>query len=247
MHVVKTGGTLLSTFLMYNVYDKLKNIDVEIKRETLTNPHVGWKLVADNQYVISSFRDPVKRIISHFFHLLRSPPTDDVSIVTRENKWRCFIGGNISNYTNPTKNDFFSWLEYSNPHINNYQSKNFFYKEDIETIPFSLRGITAPLYLEGFNEADVLKNISRINLLLKTEDISINNFENLLSRILNDFNLKNKDKLNTDILSYNLHKKSFEFYNSLSKKEIEYIESLNTLDLEIYNTESFFWDPKTII
>jgi len=246
LHVVKTGGTHLATFLMYNIYNKLKNADVKINRESLENIHAGWKPVEENQYIISSFRDPVKRIISHFFHLLKLELADS-PVINRENKWQHFIGGNISNYINPTKNDFFSWLEYNSPHINSYQSKNFFYKEDIKTVPYTLRGVTAPLYLEGFNSLDVLKNISRINLLLRTKDININNFENLLNTILNDFNLKNKDKVDTDILSTNSNKKSFEFYNSLSKKEIEYIESLNTLDLEIYNTDSFFWDPKAFI
>jgi hypothetical protein len=246
LHVVKTGGTHLATFLMYNIYNKLKNADVKINKESLENIHAGWKPVEENQYIISSFRDPVKRIISHFFHLLKLELADS-SVINRENKWQHFIGGNISNYINPTKNDFFSWLEYNSPHIDNYQSKNFFYKEDIATIPHTLRGATARLYLEGFNDIDVLKNISRVNLLIKTKDMNINNFENLLNKILNDFNLKNKDKVNADILLSNSNKKSLEFYNSLSKKEIEYIESLNTLDLEIYNTDSFFWDPKAFI
>jgi hypothetical protein len=246
LHVVKTGGGNLSTFLIYNIYNILENNNFKVTTESKENIHAGWKPVTESQYVISSFRDPTKRVVSHFFHLLMVN-LSRVSEITRENKWQHFIGGNISNYANPTKNDFFSWLEYNSPHINNYQSKNFFYKEDIKTIPYTLRGVTAPLYLQGFNNLDVLKNISRINLLLRTKDININNFKNISNTVLNDFGLKNQNKITVNINENNANKKSLEFYNSLSLKEIAYIESLNTLDLEIYNTDSFFWDPKDFI
>ena len=247
IHIPKTAGTLLYTFLNANLIPILLKNNFKIFDANRQNMrHHGWSQVTENQYLVSSFRDPSKRMVSHFFQMLRNQLLHNVKI-TRENKHLYNIGSNINNYEAPTKDEFFNWIEKNDKWLSNYQSKNFFYRPDDLIIPRCILGLAGPLSIKDFNKPEVLNNLQKVNLLIKSEHLKNENFENILNKILNDYNLKNDKPINLDYNNRNRNKKSFEFYNSLSKKEIEYIESLNTLDLGIYNTESFFWDPKSII
>jgi len=247
IHIPKTAGTLLCTFLNANLTPiLLKNNFKIFGYNEQTMRHHGWGPVTENQYLVSSFRNPSKRMVSHFFQMLSHPAVDNIK-VTRENRYIYDIGSRVNNYEQPTKNEFFNWIEKNDKWLSNYQSKNFFYRADDLFIPKCILGLAGPLSIKDFNKPEVLDNIKRVNLLIKSENLKTENFENILNKILNDYNLKNDKPINLDYNNRNRSKKSFEFYNSLSLKEVEYIESLNTLDLEIYNTESFFWDPKSII
>jgi len=246
LHIPKTGGTSLEVFLIQNVYPEFLKNNISIFKDDLNGAHLGWKPVKDNQYIISSFRNPSKRVVSHFFWMLKLRLLDNPKI-TRENKHNYSIGSKVKDYNNPTKIEFFSWIEKNNKWVSDYQSKNFFYRENDLVVPICVFGCSPPLSINEFNKDEVLNNIKRTNLLIKSEDIKLNNFNNLMNKILIDLNIENKNKIKLTTNDINTNEKSFEFYNNLSLKEIEYIESLNTLDLEIYNTDSFFWDPKAFI
>lgn len=247
LHIPKTAGTSLYFFLDKNLFPILpKNGIKAFDYDGTRGYHYGWGPVKDNQYVISSFRNPSKRVVSHFFWMLKLQLANSPTI-TRENKHIYTVGTKVNNYNNPTKGEFFAWIEKNNKWISDYQSKNFFYRENDLVTPRCLAGCSPPLSINEFNKDEVLSNIKRTNLLIKSENIKLNNFNNIMSKILTDLSIENKNKIELTFNGVNSNKKSFEFYNSLSLKEIEYIESLNTLDLEIYNTESFFWDPKSAI
>ena len=248
LHIPKTGGTYLSSILNNNLFPILLKNNISIFNYNNYNKrkqsHSGWKPIIDNQYIISSFRDPVKRIISHFFGMLKLIEKSEIK-VTRENKHIFYFGSNIKDYKNPTKQEFMYWIEKNKDYLSNYQSKNFFYRENDQVLPICVQGFSSALSIKEFNKDEAIKNILRTDLLIKTENIKINNFENILSKILNDFDLKNEKKIIIKVNRSNSNEKSLTFYKSLSKEEVEYIESLNILDLEIYNTDSFFWDPKS--
>jgi hypothetical protein len=247
LHIPKTAGLSLYSFLNTNLFSILEKNNINIfnynDRKTY---HCGWQPVKDNQYVISSFRNPSKRVVSHFFWMLKLRLLDNAKI-TRENKHKYSIGSKVKDYNNPTNIEFFSWIEKNSKWVSDYQSKNFFYRENDLVVPTCVFGCSPPLSINEFNKDEVLNNIKRTNLLIKSEDIKLNNFNNLMNKILIDLNIENKNKIKLTTNAINTNEKSLKFYNSLSKKEIEYIESLNTLDLEIYNTDSFFWDPKAFI
>ena len=244
LHIPKTGGTSLFLMLRENLFPILfkNNIPISIYNKEKRD-HSGWKPVIDNQYIMSSFRDPVKRVVSHFFWMLNLIEASGIE-VTRENKHIFYFGSNIEDYRNPTKQEFIHWIQKNKNYLSDYQSKNFFYRENDQVVPMCVIGCSPALSIKEFNKDEAIKNILRTNLLIKTENIKINNFENIFNKILNDFDLKNTNKIKINTNTSNSNKKSFEFYNSLSKKEIEYIQSINLLDLEIYNTDSFFWNPK---
>lgn len=245
LHIPKTAGMYLHSILNDNLFPILLKNNISIfNYNKEKGSHSGWKPVIDNQYVVSSFRDPVKRIVSHFFWMLKLIEKNGIK-VTRENKHIFYFGSNVKDYKNPTKQEFMYWIEKNKDYLSNYQSKNFFYREDDQVVPICIRGCSSALSIKEFNKDEAIKNILRTNLLIKAENIKINNFENILNKILNDFDLKNENKMmKINVNMSNSNEKSLVFYKSLSKEEIEYIESLNLLDLEVYNTDSFFWDLK---
>lgn len=249
LHIPKTGGTQLSSILNDNLFPILLKNNISIFNYNNYNKrnksHSGWKPVIHNQYIVSSFRDPVKRIISHFFWMLKLIEKNEIKI-TKENKHLFYFQPNVKDYKNPTKQEFIYWIEKNKDYLSDYQSKNFFYRENDYVVPTCLQGSSSALSIKEFNKNEAIKNILRTDLLIKTENIKIDNFKNILNKILNDFDLKNENKImKININLSNSYNKSLIFYKSLSKEEVEYIESLNILDLEIYNTDSFFWDPKS--
>ena len=62
LQIAKCGGTYLNTMIVHQLFNILKNNDISyIDGEY----HLGWKKI-ENNYVISSLRDPVKRTVSHY-------------------------------------------------------------------------------------------------------------------------------------------------------------------------------------
>ena len=124
IHIPKTAGTLLYTFLNTNLNPILLKNNFNIFDDSQQNMrHAGWSQVTENQYLVSSFINPSKRIVSHFFQMLKNQLSYNVKI-TRENKHKYSIGSKINDYNNPTKIEFFSWIEKNSKWVSDYQSKN---------------------------------------------------------------------------------------------------------------------------
>jgi hypothetical protein len=242
LHIPKTGGTSLEVFLIQNVYPEFLKNNISIFKDDLNGAHLGWKPVNQNSYVVSSFRDPVKRIVSHFFWTLKLVEQFNPE-VTWKNAHLIYPATKIRDYKNPTKKEFMSWIEKNNQYLSNYQCKNFFYREDDSVSPKFLNGCTSPLSIEEFNKEESINNILKTNILLKTNDIKIDTFRKIYYEILEEFDISYKNK-NSHLIRVGLankNEKSKIFYNTLTQEEINYIESLNIIDVEVYNTESLFW------
>jgi hypothetical protein len=242
LHIPKTGGTSLEFFLIQNVYKKLLSNNISIFKDDFNGAHLGWKPVTDNSYIVSSFRDPVKRVVSHFFWTLKIIEQFNPQI-TWKNAHLVYPATKIRDYKNPTKKEFMSWVEKNNQYLSNYQSKNFFYREDDSVSPKFLNGCTSPLSIEEFNKKESIKNILRVDILLKTNDINFNSLKKMYNKILNDFDINHskKDGFIKTKDTVNINERSKIFYDTLTQEEIKHLESLNEIDLEIHNTDSLFW------
>ena len=146
----------------------------------------------------------------------------------------------------PTVEEFLNWIEKNKEILSNYQAKNFSYNEKDNGVPTFLQAHSSPLRLRNFDKKETFDNILNVNILLKTEDVTEKNMVNVVNKIFNDFEIKNN--LNTDKIikqvsdRKNINSKSLELFNKLTKKDISYLQDLNSIDMEIYNTDSFFWD-----
>jgi hypothetical protein len=100
LHIHKTGGH----YILNNIINPVRDIFKEQNKKILTG-HLCWKPVKENTYVITSLRDPVKRTISHFEH-----------IVKYDNDNNELISNSI--------NSLMSWIDKNKQSIPNFQSKS---------------------------------------------------------------------------------------------------------------------------
>jgi len=104
-HIGKTGGTYLYNTLVEPLFEALWANSIF----TLNGAyHVGW-LNRQKNYVLSSFRDPVKRTASHYAFYK--------------------MGGGRRNSRQTNILDFMPWVETYQNLLANYQSKNFLYEK----------------------------------------------------------------------------------------------------------------------
>ena len=104
LQIAKCGGTYLNNLIIHQLFNILKNNNISYVDGEY---HLGWQEI-ENNYVISSLRDPVKRTVSHYAY------------------WK--IGG--QNGPIPEKiPSFMNWVETNKNFISNYQIKNFLYNK----------------------------------------------------------------------------------------------------------------------
>ena len=216
LHIPKTGGETLNLFFKDNLVDYFIKNKIEYQIEG----HFGLKPISKKTYTVTCFRDPIKRLVSHY----------------------CFMNL-LNKKTNLDKEakDFLLWFDDNKNILSNYQSKNLFYDSTDEYEPLILSGCSSKLSLKRFNLDDVKMNLSTIDIILKTETINSVKLLSVGEQILKDFNLKLKAPFNISKEYRNSNPPSRILFSKLSKTEILYLEQANLLDFEIYNTNSLFF------
>jgi hypothetical protein len=220
LHIQKTAGRNFR----YNFLDPIKPDLLESGISWLNNEknghgHNQWlREIDDLTYITSSFRDPCKQMVSLYVHQEISKLNDCI-----------------------TKEGLLKWFKDENGEvgfISNFQSKNIV----SPTVYFKENNIT--FYNKNITKNEVLNNIYKMSLFIKPEILIEKNQTIIQNTILSGLNIK-KQKINNPewIQSPWGHEnsQSKEIYNSLTKKEKEYIKTLNPIDSEIYDTESLFY------
>jgi hypothetical protein len=222
LQIAKCGGTYLNNMIIHQLFNILKNNNIPyIDGEY----HLGWKEI-ENNYVVSSLRDPVKRTVSHYAYWKNGGQDRD-------------IPENVP--------PFISWVKQNEKLISNYQVKNFLYtKKNIALNPFNPSSGMDPDFLSIKIDKDLAFNrIKNINILLKDTQLNNQVCSTVIKKILKDFNINDSFYIdNKRKYDHNITKGSAELYNSLTKQEINYLYSLNNLDSEIYFSESVYFDTQ---
>lgn len=214
LHIPKTGGR----YFHKAVYDNLKPLFAENKIEIIAekNHHCWSKDIKDDTYIFTIFRDPIKRLVSHYCHVL------DLLTLNK-----------VRHSFNYTSDHFILWVEKSEDTISNFQSKNLLcnHSETREDGSFRLHNnkdlnfkIDKNLLLERFN---------RINLKVKTENIDLEQSA-IINKILLDFNIK-YSAVPSPSDRFSLEN-SQQLYNELEDHQKEYLASIMELDYELYNS-----------
>lgn len=216
LHIPKTGGETLNLFFTNNLVDYFIKNKIEYQIEG----HFGLKPINKKTYTVTCFRDPIKRLVSHY----------------------CFMNL-LNKKTNLDKEakDFLLWFDDNKTILSNYQSKNLFYDSTDEYEPLILSGCSSKLSLKRFNLDDVKMNLSNIDIILKTETINSVKLSSVGEKILKDFNLELKAPFNISKEYRNSNPPSRILLSKLSKTDILYLEQENLIDFEIYNTNSLFF------
>ena len=222
LQVAKCGGTYLNNIIVHQLFNILKNNNISyIDGEY----HLGWKEI-ENNYVISSLRDPVKRTVSHYAYWKKGDQNRPIS-------------ENVSNFMN--------WVEINKNFISNYQIKNFLYtKKSFDLNPFNPTAGLDPDFLTiKIDKVTAFDRIKSVNILLKDTQLNNKTCNSIMKKILKDFNITDSFYIdNKKKYDHNITKGSTELYNSLAKQDVDYLYNLNNLDSEIYFSQSIYFNDK---
>jgi hypothetical protein len=219
LQIAKCGGTYINNMFVHNLFNifntkSINYIDGEY--------HLGWQDVK-NIYTISCFRDPVKRTISHYAYYKNGGQG----------------GTPISGLPN-----FIDWVKQNEKLVSNYQIKNFLYtKRNMDLNPFNPDGIDPDFMSIEIDKNKAIDRINNTKILLKNSQLNDKTCLNVMQIILDDFGLNKKSFIDKNKkYDHNITTGSKEIYDSLSRKNIEYIYNINDLDSEIYMSDSLFFN-----
>jgi hypothetical protein len=235
LHIPKTAGRFFTHNIVAPLRDPLiKNgIHSFYDREKYV-AHQHWgNFIDKNTYVTSLIRDPIKHAVSSYCHYTMLDVTAQRTVPLGLEEFN--------------KYDMFKWWEYHLDFISNQQSKNFLIEDP---------GIREDGSKIGYGESQIMKNcivtkeiilkkLEDVSLLIKSENLSLQNVSNIHKKILGDFNIHNVEiKHKIQKASNYWNPDSTRIYNSLNEKDKEKIFSYSPIDAEIYNTSSLFYDFK---
>jgi hypothetical protein len=217
LHIPKTGGHFIENKIIYPIsgYFVLNNIK-HIKG------HQYWYPVKEKTYTVSCFRDPVKRTISSYCHTATHiDPKLDVTNIKSMMKW----------------------IESNSQYLSNFQTKSLVYDKKPK-IDWYLLTDKDFLLLET-NKEEIEKQIKKLNMFFKIETLTEKNIIDAKMLILKTFNIKTTENVikNAKLgnkLNDNINNNSKILYKNISKIEKKYIESINQVDYEFYDSESYF-------
>lgn len=221
LQIAKCGGTYLNNMIIHQLFNILeKNNILFIDGEY----HLGWKEI-ENNYVISSLRDPVKRTVSHYSY------------------WK---NGGQDGPIPENIPSFMVWVDRNKDFISNYQIKNFLYKRtNFQQNPFDPRGVDPDFLAIKIDKELAIERIKSINILLKDTQLNNQACDIVMKKILKDFNLSDSFYIdNKKIYDHNITKGSKELYESLTKQDIDYLYNLNNIDSEIYFSQSIYFSAE---
>jgi len=221
LHVAKTGGHYLKTELLVNLFSKLENKGIKIEPYTY---HFGWAFVDDETYIISSLRDPVKRTVSHFCHVI-----DKIRKIPNYDKYNLNV------------EDLMTWVEDNKKFLSNYQSKNFLLDSFEDNIYFfQYDSIFNTLVID---KRELLSRLSRVEILLKDSQLNSTTIEEVNRKVLKDFDLKLQEPKYIDHpVGHFINSESENLYQELTQGQKDYLYELSSVDTEIYFNNKLFWN-----
>lgn len=221
LQIAKCGGTYLNNMIIHQLFNILEKNNIPFIDGEY---HLGWKEI-ENNYVISSLRDPVKRTVSHYSY------------------WK---NGGQDGPIPENIPSFMVWVDRNKDFISNYQIKNFLYKRtNFQQNPFDPRGVDPDFLAIKIDKELAIERIKSINILLKDTQLNNQACDIVMKKILKDFNLSDSFYIdNKKIYDHNITKGSKELYESLTKQDIDYLYNLNNIDSEIYFSQSIYFSAE---
>jgi hypothetical protein len=231
LHVPKTAGRYFTHNVIVPIAPVIKKhgIHSHYDRDTYIAHQFWADFIDKNTYVVSLFRDPVQHLVSLYSHF---------SFLNDGAQHKIPIGA--KGYSKET---MFDWMIENNDSVKNVQSKNFLISNLVEA-GFIYSPATRDCIV---TEEIILDRLKDVSLLIKSEDLSLKNTKNVYNKILSDLNIpivEINQKLQSRENSWNPD--STRIYSTLTEKEKEQILEFNSIDANIYNSQSLFYNPGII-
>jgi hypothetical protein len=226
LHIPKTAGRYFTHNVIVPIAPRIKEYGIRshYDRDTYVAHQFWADFIDKNTYVVSLLRDPVQHMVSLYSHF---------SVLGDGAQHKIPIGAEEYN-----KDSMFEWMIRNNDTVKNIQSKNFLIN--------SVEGgfIYSPETRDCIvTEEIVLNRLKDVSLLIKSEDLSLKNTKNVYNKILIDLGIPElpiNQKLQSRANSWNPD--STRIYSTLTEKEKESILDFNSVDAQIYNSKSLFYN-----
>jgi hypothetical protein len=212
LHIQKTGGRSY----MDNILNPIKKTLLDSKIMLLNRERNG----SDHNQWIDEITD-----LTYITSTFRDSCKQVVSLYVHNKIYK--LENNIN------KEDFLKWFKNNEIFLTNFQSKNMILHPNYKVYEVNCSNMT---------KEDILNKISKISLFFKPEILQEKNQLTIQNKILSDLQITNA-KFKNYKWQENRYKnfQSKEIYESLTKKEKNYIKTVNFIDSEIYETDSLFW------
>lgn len=212
LHIPKAGGH----WVLREIIDAVRNDIFVFDRVA----HYAWTPVNKSTYLISSWRDPAKRTVSHYCWLVHEKFIPESKL---------------------TVHDFFEWVNENKEFLSNFQSKNILSSGDGGGMFFSTDKTF--LGIHNIDEDIVLRRIRSMNVFLRDNQMNKETAERVVNKIYLDFpSVSRKFKKLDPRRGHNQNLLSKELFNQLNQEEIETLYYLNNIDCNIYFNDSLFWN-----
>ena len=226
LHIPKTAGRFFTHNVVVPINDILvKNgINSFYNRDTYVAHQFWSKDITDQTYICSILRDPVKHMVSIYSHYT----------MLNDGAQRAIPVGSEDH----DKNTMFEWMDKYSEYVSNIQSKNFLISNPDGGFIYSES--TKNCFV---NNEIIFNRLNNVKLLIKSEDLKVDNIDIIHKKILKDFDIEyNKIDYKMQRASNYWNPDSTRIYKSLSSAEIDKILEFNNVDSEVYNTKSLFYD-----
>ena len=198
---------------------------------TLENPGVLSLSSHKDDFVVSSFRDPVKRTVSQFAWTFFRVDT------FYKNPFDTSLGV----YTEPTVANLMEWVNIRESFLSNYQSKLLTYPLTPTKLGMHYSDILFDQYTTTIESVNT--HLVDVDLLFRTEQCTNPNKEELKTIIWDEFLIPAEDRVpyTSTISESHSNAVSSDLYNALSPADKSIIANISPIDSEIYETSSLFW------
>lgn len=241
LHIPKTGGRFLTKYILRPMENILKDNGIElVKSPEDMRQHAGWPYWIDDQtYIITVFRDPCEFFVSSVCHSEAGKKG-----LIDETQWHIIkeSGKDLRVSKKELYDTLLRW-----DYMKDFQSQNFMISTDPEVK--SILHESKMRYENNvvLNKKELYDKINRVNLMIRTKDLKSMDYSLLINKISKDLGISINLDLPKIDKSYFKNNASEFLFNSLTQEDKDNINKSFVLDKEIYENDSLFWSPKTII
>ncbi len=228
LHTPKTGGIWFNTHVLDEIQVSIERAKIEYRVD-----HASWTGITDSTYIINIWRDPAKRIVSHFAY--------SVENFSGKELYEGYDNWTQEKYKEITVENLMAWVEENEPFLANYQSKFLVHeKKNVKIGPFYLDD---PEFNSLVIDEELLfERVLRVNLLLRNTQLSHANQQVFMDKILNDLMIPYVKPNYVIDKDANASKESNRLWSELSPTQIAYLYEFNKLDSHVFFSDSFFWN-----
>lgn len=214
-HVDKTMSIWQDLVYMTQLYAMMERKGIDVSLNYRHQDHNFWRHLGPEYFIFSVFRDPISRLASDFCYTMLYDQTHQFRSAD------VIVKQNIYNIN---MDNFEKWLH--TVHTPNFQAKTFYGAGEIRS------------------KEDVSKNLKRVDLMLRTSDLTDDKQKLFFNYLVKALNLGDEKKvLPTYFETAWFDHVGIDFYHTLLRENNDLLktaQNLNKIDLDIWNTNDFF-------